>query len=193
MLGIHSKLPPQFLSDLSDILKLPTKERSPKMGLDMYLNGEMYVSKTDYKKFRETQDEELSINNDYVITTTLFGLDKYISKDMFSGLTIGFPVGYWRKSNQIHNWFVAFVQDGNDNCAKHYVARHQLEELKNVCNEVLADNSKAQELLPNAEGFFFGSQEYDEYYFGDIQATVEIIDRALALPENYDLYYQSSW
>lgn len=159
----------------------------------MYLNGEMYVSKTDYKKFRETNDENLSINNDYVITTSLFGLDKYISKDMFSGLTIGFPVGYWRKSNQIHNWFVAFVQDGIDDCKKYIVYRDKIEQLRDTCMEVLADNSKAEELLPNAEGFFFGSQEYDEYYFGDLQATVEMLDRALLLPENYDLYYQSSW
>ena len=159
----------------------------------MYLNGEMYVSKTDYKKYRETQDENLSINNDYTIVTTLLGLDKFISKDMFSGLTIGFPVAYWRKSNQIHGWFVDNVQDGIDNCQKHIVYRDKIEQLRDTCMEVLADNSKAEDLLPNGEGFFFGSQEYDEYYFGDLQVTVQMLNRALELPENYDLYYQSSW
>ena len=159
----------------------------------MYLNGEMYVSKVDYKKFSETSDVDKSLNNDYQIVTTLFGLDKFISKDMFSGLTIGFPVAYWRKSNQIHNWFVTFIQDGNDDCGKYIVHRDRLEELRDICKEVLEDNSKAEELLPNSEGFFFGSQEYDEYYFGDLQNTVEMLNRALELPETYDLYYQSSW
>lgn len=159
----------------------------------MYLNGEMYVSKTDYKKYRETNDENLSINNDYQIVTTLLGLDKFITKDMFTGLTIGFPVAYWRKSNQIHNWFVDNVQDGVDNCHKYIVYRDKIEQLRDTCMEVLADNSKAEDLLPNAEGFFFGSQEYDEYYFGDLQETVKMLNRALELPENYDLYYQSSW
>lgn len=159
----------------------------------MYLTGEMYVGKVNYNKFSETNDVDKSINNDYQIVTSLFDLDKYISKEMFAGLTIGFPVAYWRKSNQIHNWFVTFVQDGNDNCQKHIVYRDRIEELRDLCVEVLEDNSKAEELLPNCEGFFFGSQEYDEYYFGDLQNTVEMLNRALELPETYDLYYQSSW
>ena len=159
----------------------------------MYLTGEMYVSKIDYKKFRETNSDELSLNNDYQIVTSLFDLDKFISKEMFAGLTIGFPVAYWRKSNQIHQWFVTFVQDGLDNCQKHIVYRDRIEELRDLCVQVLEDNSMAEELLPNAEGFFFGSQEYDEYYFGDLQNTVEMLNRALELPETYDLYYQSSW
>ena len=28
-------------------------------------------------------------------------------------------VGYWRKANQIHNWFVENVQDGEDDCCYH--------------------------------------------------------------------------
>ena len=181
------------MSDLYDKLILPTKERSPKMGLDMYLNGEMYISKTDYTKYRETMDADKSVNNDYQIVTTLFDLDKYITKEAFAGLTISFPVAYWRKSNQIHKWFVDNIQDGQDDCQKYIVYSDRIEQLRDICNEVLADNSKAEDLLPNGEGFFFGSQEYDEYYFGDLQITVEMLNKVLELPEMYDLYYQSSW
>jgi hypothetical protein len=158
----------------------------------MYLNGEMYVSKTDYTKYRETMDADKSVNNDYQIVTTLFDLDKYITKEAFAGLTINFPVAYWRKSNQIHNWFVQNIQDGQDNCASYYVPLEKLEELKEVCIEVLAVPEKAEELLPNSAGFFFGSTEYDEYYFGDIQETIETIDRCIASGET-DFQYQSSW
>jgi hypothetical protein len=65
--------------------------------------------------------------------------------------------------------------------------------LKEVCINVIAVPEMAEELLPNGEGFFFGSQEYDEYYFGDLQITVEMLNKALELPEMYDLYYESSW
>jgi len=51
---------------------------------------------------------------------------------------------------------------------------------------------KAEELLPVTDGFFFGSQEYDEWYFNDIQETIEIID--WALKRDFDYFaYQSSW
>jgi hypothetical protein len=46
-------------------------------------------------------------------------------------------VAYWRKANQIHNWFVENVQDGNDDCKDYYVSRKQLEELRDTCKAVL--------------------------------------------------------
>ncbi len=47
------------------------------------------------------------------------------------------PVGYWRKENHIHKWFVDNVQDGNDNCDMYIVSREQLEALRDVCKKVL--------------------------------------------------------
>ena len=59
--------------------------------------------------------------------------------------------------------------------------------------EVLANKEKAEEILPTQEGFFFGSTEYDEYLFEDIERTIEIIDYCLGLPEGYYFEYCSSW
>lgn len=48
-------------------------------------------------------------------------------------------IGYWRKANQIHNWFVEHVQDGEDDCCYHNeVTKELLEELLDTCEEVLA-------------------------------------------------------
>lgn len=47
-------------------------------------------------------------------------------------------------------------------------------------------------LLPTRGGFFFGSLEYDVYYFVDIFSTMEAIDDVLQL-ENARFYYRSSW
>lgn len=48
-------------------------------------------------------------------------------------------VGYWRKANHIHNWFVKNVQDGEDDCCYHKeVTREILVDLLQTCTEVLA-------------------------------------------------------
>ncbi len=36
-------------------------------------------------------------------------------------------VGYWRKANQIHNWFVKNVQGGVDDCGYYGVTKEKLE------------------------------------------------------------------
>jgi len=78
---------------------------------------------------------------------------------------------YWRKANAIHQWFVENVQYGEDDCHIYEVDVDQLKELLAVCEEVLADRSKAEELLPTQAGFFFGSLEYDEWYWDDVKQT----------------------
>ena len=46
-------------------------------------------------------------------------------------------VGYWRKANAIHNWFVDNVQDGIDDCCYHNeVTKEILEELLDTCTQV---------------------------------------------------------
>lgn len=101
-------------------------------------------------------------------------------------------IGYWRKANAIHKWFVDNVQDGIDNCQPHEFSTEILNDLKELCQEVLDDNSKAEDLLPTQSGFFFGPTEYDEWYFSDLKDTIKIID--WALDQDFDYFvYESSW
>ena len=103
-------------------------------------------------------------------------------------------VAYWRKANQIHKWFVDHVQDGNDNCEEYRVTRDQLQLLVDNCKLVLMNKEEAPNLLPPQEGFFFGSYEYDEFYWQDIQDTIEQLEKILnEYPEEWDFQYQSSW
>lgn len=115
-----------------------------------------------------------------------------------------YEIGYWRKANHIHNWFVDNCADGVDECQKIYVSREQLEKLRRLCIEVLANRDnpkKASELLPCAEGFFFGSSDYDEYYYDNVEDTVRILDAAIEIidskPEEdwseWHIIYQASW
>ncbi len=67
-------------------------------------------------------------------------------------------------------------------------------ELRALCEEVLDNPDKAKELLPPAQGFFFGTYEIDEWYFEGLRVTRAIMDKALALPdEEFDFYYRASW
>jgi hypothetical protein len=87
------------------------------------------------------------------------------------------------------------VQDGDDDCRPYTVDSGQLNELREICVNLLAtkDEKAAEEMLPCTEGFFFGSQNYDEYYWGYLIETVEIIDKCNALGGEWDFEYQSSW
>jgi len=122
--------------------------------------------------------------------------DKLVQEAPFAldTATLQVQVAYWRKANQIHKWFVDHVQDGNDNCEEYRVTRDQLQLLLDNCKLVLMNKEEAKTLLPRQEGFFFGSYEYDEFYWYDIQDTIDQIEKILnEYPEEWDFQYQSSW
>ena len=101
---------------------------------------------------------------------------------------------YWRKANQIHAWFVDTFMDGQDNCQIVYISWGVLQDLKDICKQVLEDRSRAEELLPTRGGFFFGSTEYDEDYFQDMEDTIADIE-TISLDDisDCDLFYRASW
>lgn len=150
------------------------------MGLDQYLNKKTYVKNWDHMKPEERHE----------VTVTKNGKPVGIKPERVSYITE--QVGYWRKANQIHAWFVANVQNGEDDCREYHVERTGLNALLEIVNDVLADNSKAGELLPSQSGFFFGSTDYDEWYFKDLERTKAILEQALS-ESNGDYYYDSSW
>lgn len=58
---------------------------------------------------------------------------------------------------------------------------------------LIADASVARALLPTQEGFFFGSTDYDEDYYTDLEHTRNVLTTALAEGVEGRFYYQSSW
>jgi hypothetical protein len=154
------------------------------MGLDMYLYASKYTSPAEWRP----EDERKKFND---LLKAIDG-EKFIDTDLPS-IVIDLKVGYWRKANQIHQWFVDNVQSGEDNCAEYYVDRDKLKELRDLCKLALKDKGKAEELLPTQSGFFFGSTEIDEWYWQDVNLTVEIINKCLEMPDTWTFKYQSSW
>ncbi len=108
-------------------------------------------------------------------------------------------VAYWRKANQIHRWFVENVQEGVDDCKEYYVSFEQLEKLVTICETVLAakNDTLSASLLPPQQGFFFGSYEFDDWYYENVSNTIdqlkECIINATVDNGSKDYYYSSSW
>jgi len=150
------------------------------MGLDMYLEKRTYVRQWDFQKPEEQ----------YNVEVTKGGEPANIKSERVTHVCE--ELGYWRKANQIHNWFVQNVQDGVDNCGEYAVSKADLQSLLDICLAVKLDHSQAEELLPSASGFFFGNTDYDEFYYTDIEHTIVILKEALS-DTNADYYYSSSW
>ena len=149
----------------------------------MYLEARKYTSKDYfspelYKKLHEA-------------------IDKPEISD-FPAIKVSVEVAYWRKSNQIHKWFVDNVQGGKDDCGEYHVERDQLITLKTICNAIVKDKNLSQAVatLPTQSGFFFGNTEYDEYYFSDLEDTAKQLQEVLDNypdEENWSFVYHSSW
>lgn len=62
-------------------------------------------------------------------------------------------VGYWRKANAIHHWFVENVQNGTDDCERYEVSKEKLEELLETAKEVLGSCVMVSGLVRNGQRF----------------------------------------
>lgn len=57
-----------------------------------------------------------------------------------------------------------------------------MEELIEKCEFVLNNRDKASEILPTCDGFFFGSLDYDDYYF---ESVAKVLLSFQVILENY--------
>ena len=148
------------------------------MGLDMYLdrvkkigdatimdihNAESYLEwLLRPSKYSECSMEEWcgipesSVRMDVVdnyrkeYKTRYYGWD---DKHEYGHLQFFDGVGYWRKANEIHNWFVENVQGGEDDCGMYEVSEEKLVELLNICKEVKRNSKLIKGRLRNGETY----------------------------------------
>lgn len=179
------------------------------MGLDMYLTKKIFIG-AEFEHRNVKSSVAISIGEKPVVIRP-----ERISYVEESSI-------YWRKCNQIHNWFVQNVQAGEDDCKSYLVSREQLTELMNLCKtvieslkaspkgvksvvvghkgkealteemEVFEETSLAEELLPATSGFFFGSTDYDKYYLQDLEYTAAQLEAELAASSESDEFYYQS-
>jgi len=154
------------------------------MGLDQYLYAKKFAHSGSW-----ATDEDKQLFASLVATSKV---GEFMETD-FPTAFVEVKVAQWRKENAIHQWFVSNCQNGEDDCRSTHVSREQLEELRDTCRKVLADNSLADELLPTSSGFFFGSTDYNEWYIAGLTYTADTIDKLFTMPDDWDFEYSSSW
>jgi hypothetical protein len=103
------------------------------MGLDMYLSKRHYVKNWDH----DGPEKHIDI-------TVKIGGKKHPLINTSKITYIIEEVAYWRKANQVHQWFVDNVQDGVDDCQESPVSHEQLKKLYDIC-VLVADYSKLKD------------------------------------------------
>jgi hypothetical protein len=171
----------------------------------MYLEARKYVGKIDWnavpkRDFNDPTPIDFSLYQTEAYKALASMFPERMVKHSDAGSQAAINVGYWRKANQIHGWFVREVQGGEDNCKEYPVSKAQLEDLLNVVRIVLdGDKEDARKLLPVTSGPFFGNYDeddgYNEWYYEQLKHTETMLEDILAeaVEHEYDFYYQSSW
>lgn len=159
------------------------------MGLDMYLHRRTYVK--NWAHMSPMERHKITIKKGGVVR-------KDIDPKKISHIVE--EVGYWRKFNALHRWFVENVQNDVDDCGEYYIDTNQLKFLRDLLVEVLNKRGElienvpsAQKLLPTRDGFFFGGVDYDDWYYKSIEKSIEILNDALNCDSDCSYYYSSSW
>ena len=160
------------------------------MGLDMFV----YLRKSG----KYESSIRLGNTNVGLYPKELEKFEKEILKRNFASKETDtiYQVGYFRKANAIHNWIIENCANGIDNCTPVYLTEEKIAELIDITEEVLSKESDPEDVLPTTEGFFFGSTEYDDYYYRDVQYAKELFSEILDFLKEHDDYtveYHASW
>lgn len=187
------------------------------MGLDMYLNKyprykdatandfNMVENYLEWKRnnknctFEEwCGEDESKVRTDLIDFykqkkyTRHFDWDK---NDTCAYETIFTEIAYWRKANEIHNYFVEYAQHGVDDCGTYDVSKKQLEDLLYKCKEVKRIAVLEKSKVVNGYTFQNG-KEIPMYEDGEVIANEDEV--AAILPTrsgffcgstDYDKYY----
>lgn len=179
------------------------------MGLDMYLYRKTYVKNWEHM----TEEEKTKITFEGQRTK---GIDTSKITEIIE------EVGYWRKANAIHQWFVDNVQDGEDDCKQYYVSEDKLRELLSLVDKVLKSTKLVDGNITNGYEFKDGKETpiiqkgktmkdssvaedllpvSEGFFFGGTDydeyyyEDLKLTKEILenALKVGGDFYYQSSW
>lgn len=181
------------------------------MGLDMYLNKyprykdatandfNMVENYLEWKRnnnnctFEEwCGEDESKVRTDLIDFykqkkyTRHFDWDK---NDTCAYETIFTEIAYWRKANEIHNYFVEYAQHGVDDCGTYDVSKKQLEDLLYKCKEVKRIAVLEKSKVVNGYTFQNG-KEIPMYEDGEVIANADEV--AAILPTRSGFFFGST-
>lgn len=107
------------------------------MGLDMYLKARAYYSAYNF----EDDDKKDEFNR----LVTALNLSQFVDSAS-PDAAVEFTIGYWRKANAIHGWFIKNCADGDEDASGMSVSRDKLKELRETCIKVM--DEKPEVVMP---------------------------------------------
>ncbi len=148
----------------------------------MYLTKKIYVG-AEYEHRKVTG--KISIKVDGKPLPVNFSRVSYIEERL----------GYWRKANAIHRWFVNNVQNGEDDCGTYYVDIEKMEELLGICKTLVTGLVLEDGKINNGYSII-GGERIDNLEDGKTIKNPELADELLPTGSgfffgstSYDEYY----
>jgi hypothetical protein len=171
-------------SVLSSLKKADNYEEAYKKGIKKICKFSNYPQ-FDYNKLGVSYDYS---THQYNYTTTPIEVFERERNEIISNHYAPY-IAYFRKANFVY----AYFQDKLiDEIA--WVTRDDLIDLIDRCKKVLEDHTLAEKLLPTRSGFFFGSTEYDDWYYNDVKDCKKQMEKLLKGFKDDELMYVSmSW
>lgn len=135
------------------------------MGLDMYLIRRKYIGGNyEHNKVKG----EINIESNGIKIPVDLNKITYIEED----------VGYWRKANEVHKWFVDNVQNGIDDCGSYEVSTKKLQVLLDICKKIKDTVILEDGKIYNGESIKDG-QWIKNYVDGKVVKNPEICEELL--------------
>lgn len=100
---------------------------------------------------------------------------------------------YWRKFNALHGYFVRYYNV--ENCEELILTKEMVADLKerviNITSSEFSEDAEriAEKNLPIMVGPFFGSYDYDDFYYRNIYQLRDILTSLEVLIESNDLRF----
>lgn len=137
------------------------------MGLDMYFYKKTYVKNWDHN--HGTKNE---------VSVKLNG-EPHPGVDPSKVSYIQEEVGYWRKANQIHQWFVDNCQDGVDECQESYVDLEKVKELLQICKEIRDNCPLVKGKVENGYSYGENGEKISNMVDGEVMTNPEFAEDRL--------------
>ena len=128
------------------------------------------------------------------------GLDMYLTERTNNNDTETKLLVYWRKANAIHKFLSDKIIEEYgleieeiENCQNYLISYQVLSDLMDTCQRVLQHRELAPHELPTYQGFFYGSYDYDDWYFEKVKETIQQIQPILNQYNPEDMFVYSVW
>lgn len=170
------------------------------MGLDQSIYTKIYQNQFSGHSYVSTYDELENISKvnyeKFCKVAELIDFEDLVdlsNPDHYLSFTLDLELIYLRKCYPIHYWIISRSYAPSAQLdpfsGQFIIGKDFLETLKNCCDTVLLDNSKAEDIFPNESISFY---DYDDIFFNKLSYLSKRLNQIISSPKfNYLTFYYS--